>query len=122
MSREIKFRYLITGSNGIPIMSVFPLEGLVDDLIMLDHIRAKRTIKFCGEYTGLCDKSGKEIYEGDIVEVDNGNVLTECNFETGQFNLFNPVGGGYWTRQLYHHPERLTVIGNIHESYELLKQ
>jgi len=75
-------------------------------------------------FSGLFDKHNKEIYEGDIVEVENGaqSVITECRFETGQFILYQPIGGGYWTRQLYHHPERIQVIGNIYASPELLKK
>ena len=119
MSREIKFRYLITGSNGIPIMSVFPLEGLVDDLIMLDHIRAKRTIKFCGEYTGLCDKSGKEIYEGDVLQAGSpiSRKVVAWHTERGMW-----IGQDGFNEPLFHDLNLFEVIGNIHEHPELLKK
>lgn len=74
------------------------------------------------QFTGLTDKNGKKVYEGDIVEVDNGpiSVITTCIFETGQFGLVDNTFGN-WTRQLYHQKERLTIIGNIFENADLLE-
>jgi uncharacterized phage protein (TIGR01671 family) len=72
--------------------------------------------------TGFFDKDRKEICEGDIIEVSNGDypVITECIWEEGQYHL-RDKNDGYWTRQLYHKPWRLTIIGNIYENPELLE-
>jgi hypothetical protein len=63
------------------------------------------------QFTGLLDKKGKEIYEGDIVRGANG-FLAYIDFEDGAF-------------QIRAHQNALIdpieVIGNIHENAELLK-
>jgi uncharacterized phage protein (TIGR01671 family) len=74
------------------------------------------------QFTGLLDKNGKDIFEGDIIKVSNGYypVITKCTWEEGQYHLIDNANG-YWTRQLYHQPERLKICGNIYENTELLK-
>jgi len=82
------------------------------------------------QFTGLKDKKGKKIYEGDIVDFGNWNddgERADVEFTKERacfgFNFFSKHGGeGYGTLE-FHRGERADweVIGNIYENRELLK-
>lgn len=67
-------------------------------------------------FTGLLDKSGKEIYEGDIINIYNNNTknIGRIDFIYGGFRL------NYLDMQMYSKSE-LEIIGNIFQNSELLK-
>ena len=115
--REIKFRvwdvdekemvcweHLITDPD-YWLMEI--LDGKSDDILM--------------QYTGLKDKNGKEIYEGDIVRVKYYGKprvvkveIDDCECEP--FNSYNYSEDGW--RQ----PDEAKVIGNIYENGDLLEK
>lgn len=76
------------------------------------------------QYTGLHDKDGKEIYEGDIVKDCSfmGNRNHEIKFETeyGGFRPFTWDGGCGCCNAFKLYPSQCEVIGNIYENSELL--
>ncbi len=81
------------------------------------------------QYTGLKDKNGKEIYEGDILD-RNDKLLCVVTFEDGKFGwnirYKNPELNqrqDYFGRSYANQEEasKLEVIGNIYENPELLK-
>lgn len=80
-----------------------------------------------GQFTGLLDKNGKEIYEGDIIKTRRYGVVNgRCNsqgvdkfiviYMDAQFYIENNL------RHFYLQDSKCNeVIGNIHDNPELLK-
>ncbi len=73
------------------------------------------------QFTGLLDKSGKEIYEGDIIEFYKDapfQILWNDEFGKLMYCYKDGRGAGGFTKRT---AKRATVIGNIYENPELLQ-
>jgi uncharacterized phage protein (TIGR01671 family) len=70
------------------------------------------------QFTGLHDKNGKEIYEGDIVRYTDHNGQASIKRVIYAAPCFRLQAYGNQVRTWHHHAE---VIGNIHEHPELLE-
>lgn len=76
------------------------------------------------QFTGLRDRNGVEIYEGDLVELDpiwGAEKPREVFFKCGCFGVLNYIDSFLDMHYFYEDEDcELKVIGNIHENPELL--
>lgn len=72
-----------------------------------------------GQYTGLTDKNGVKIFEGDIISLGDPNIkyLTmwyNAGFAAKQIGASSYVGLTYWASDI-------KVLGNVTDNPELMK-
>lgn len=128
--REIKFRArTVNGKWLYGNLQVPSVNGIPYYMWDEDKFQCPVDENTIGQYTGLKDKNGKEIYEGDIIGCYNPDIkhLIFYNEKQGRFmaalngdieNDFVGVCGlddSRWNASK-------EVIGNIHDNPELIKE
>ena len=122
MNREIKFRVWEKHNNSF---SKLPNGFCLDDNFCLGVINDSFDVEVreytIQEYSGVVDKVGKEIYEGDILVFDEDGKREygyTVVFSHGKFELKMPdckmnIDIGYHSQ--------MVIVGNVFENPDLLK-
>jgi len=157
MNREIKFRgriadtrewlygsllILTTGHYIVPAgtyyneITDFDIDEKITVNALWEHNDFYQVIpETVGQYTGLKDRKGKDIYEGDIIQytfdspeslyaTENGLKVRKSKVFWSEWRGSFAVGNSLANNNLFNYVRngnRVEVIGNIHENPELLE-
>ena len=123
--KELKFRAWIKNYN-----CYADVLGFEQDRLFVQFQSGERSqhrlyvpIEDCilEQYTGLTDKNGKEIYEGDVVNIQG--IKYYVDFEHGGF-WFNNDNRKWKANRPFTHFQEINdteVVGNVHENPDLLE-
>ena len=134
MNREIKFRgkridngAWETGSAVVLRQGLRGEEWFIADKMTGYHTPVSRNT--VGQYTGLKDRKGKEIFEGDILSVydrqGHFNIIVKWDKEAMAFLACYCSGDQSplsWFSPLLSETYKIKVIGNIYDNPELLEE
>lgn len=117
--REFKFRFWDE-----EMKSYWDWEEIQDDWEQMGYFSTafRQDHWTCEQFTGLYDKNGKEIYEGDLIKSPSNSHLLKVVWENGAWQTIEYRKGGNHEQLLYClvNCYGVDLVSNIHENKELL--
>ena len=131
--RPIKFR--VKNINGVwyygslvhsnELYTTIRFQTMNDSIKIIDWVYVNQDT--VGQFTGLKDAHGKEIYEGDILKWNNGRLYV-VKFWRGMFyasveECNEDILGGFPLHRLTEYEdEKCEIVGNIYDNPELIQK
>ena len=118
--RTIKFRGKRI-DNGEWVYGYLADEDYINDIDSIDLSSIKVDRDTVGQFTGLFDKNGKEIYEGDILFIgvkEGARIYNKVCIKDGCFGYVGENTGELMPFCHYNVTEK--IVGNIYDNPELL--
>jgi len=121
--REIKFRYVFKHPKTKEVQTAIIT---IDDMERNDWSKTFKwdSLRFelvaRQRYTGLRDKNGKEIYEGDIALIYGDRCVIEYDSKSASYVARTKIDS-YWALDEETFKLGVEVIGNIYENPKLLE-
>ena len=110
----------------LEVFCITDIDGFIKPFSLnkeeLTEVRVERST--IGQFTGLTDKNGTKIFEGDIVHWKKVPYFVRWDSKKAEFVFANDMEADYFVVGFNEHTTMkfCKVVGNIHDNPELLKE
>lgn len=123
MTREIVFRGKRIDTGEWVYGDLIQWEGGMVEIAPIERDNAQYTVNpdTVGQYTGLKDRDGTDVWEGDLLRTPEGDIMV-AEWRDAQIitRCVRPHNPRYKNSLTFAYPVSV-VIGNIHDNQELLE-